>query len=59
MYGSSIGFPSVGLGAFAGGTTLAMTGAASTPVLVALALTLLVAGGALLRLAHLRRDPLP
>lgn len=59
MYGSWIGLPNFSVAVFAGGSTLAMTGAASTPVLVALGMTLVVVGGALLRLAHFRRKSLP
>ncbi|QGN58687.1 hypothetical protein [Nostocoides sp. HKS02] len=55
MYSSSIGLPGAGVGVVAGSSTLAMTGAGGTPVLVALGLALVVVGAALARVAYLRR----
>jgi hypothetical protein len=59
MYASSIGLPGLGVGVVTGGSALAMTGAASTPLLIASGVALVVVGAALARVAHLRRKPLP
>ena len=56
MYANSIGLPGAGVGVVAGGSTLAMTGAAATPLLVALGVALVVVGTVVWRVAHLRRS---
>lgn len=55
MYSSSMGLPGAGVGVVAGGSTLAMTGAAHTLLLAALGLALVVVGTVLTRVAYLRR----